>query len=109
MRLWKRFLCGALLLAPEVSMSAGGPISKFDGKPHLALRSEKSAADLERCLIDLPNFQAPSIYRQPDRPTDVTIIWKGGDVSVARIDLKQTAEATLISAWLEQRAFEQCL
>lgn len=91
-----------------------GPISKFDRRvPDVELRSEKSSGEIERCLIDLPGLQAPHVFRQPDRPNEVTIVWvidgQFSSASAARADLKSDGAGTLVRMWMKGSAARACL
>lgn len=90
---------------------AEGPFSKFDRKPPAAeYASPRKLEDIERCLIDMDGFIAPIVYRQPDRPDDVTLMWRGGSfaIALARIDLHRESGGTRIRSWLEARQVQDC-
>lgn len=103
----------ALALACLLGMSGaafGGPISKFNEKqPSLALNSPLKLEDVERCLIDMDSVYAPYVYRQPDRPDAVTIIWtSGAGASVGRVDLARAGSGTRVTSWLKMKQVEIC-
>lgn len=92
------------------SIATAGPISKFDNDNSVRLTSAKSAWDIERCLVDLGGSRAPLIYRQPDRPNNVTIIWtEASGHAVNRVDLTKTAAGTEIVTWKDPKQLSECL
>lgn len=97
-----------MLIALAIAAAAQGPISKF-GEPDLVLESRRSASEIERCLIDTPGRFAPSIYRQPDRPNQTTIVWSNGSgVAIYRVDLMTTASGTRIKSWKSEKQVRGC-
>lgn len=89
---------------------AEGAISKF--KPadvKAAYESAVKLEDAERCLIDLNGRFALTVYRQPDRPNHVTLLWNAGSgVSVARVDLDRTADGTHVQVWAFDKDAKGC-
>ena len=76
---------------------ADGPISKFDPEvPVIDLVTQKPIFEIERCLIDLPGLPAPQVYRQPDKPDQVTLLYLVANKTAGRIDLLRTASGTQI-------------
>ena len=47
--------------------------------------SRKNVYDLERCLILLDGPGVPIVYRQPDRPNQLMIVYTGGGTSVVNV------------------------
>lgn len=97
---------GALLVG-------AGPISKFDDRAPVAdYVSPKALPDIERCLIDMAGWLAPNVYRQPDRPNQVTLLWiaggTGAGLAAARIDLTQTADGTKVRSWMPAKQAREC-
>lgn len=93
----KILLSAVALCASQVS---AGPISKFDKKkPDLETISSIPLFDLERCLTDMP-WQLPLIYRQPDRPGEVKMLWVFDSASaISRIDLSVTPLGVAVKVW----------
>lgn len=87
------------------------PISKFDNKPPKAeYVSPLGMFDIERCLIDL-QYPVPNVYRQPDRPDDVMIVWSGQSivgVANSRVDLKRVAGGTAVKSWVSLEKVSSC-
>ncbi|WP_455156025.1 hypothetical protein [Sphingomonas zeae] len=91
--------------------AADGQIAKFDDrKPEATYVSAKPMEDVERCLVR--QLAPPNVYRQPDRPDDVMIVWlSGGPASgnaAARVDLHRTGNSTAIRSWLPKKFVEPC-
>jgi hypothetical protein len=87
-----------------------GPVSKFDGmKADFAATSAKDIFEVERCLIDLRDQRAPLVYRQPDRPSESTIIWTILDGQAAsRITLSKASGGTKITGWRTPKGARGC-
>lgn len=107
MRLATLFLSAGLVL----SLGAAGPASKFDGKhPDVSEASARTLGDIERCLIDADGLLAPIVYRQPDRPNDVRILWsRGNGLTQARADLSSSPRGVLVRAWGVEKQVRACL
>jgi len=95
------------------SAQAQGPISKFDEKPPVAeYRSANSLEDIERCLIDMEGWLAPNVYRQPDRPDQVTLLWIAGGMyagkAAARVDLVRDGTGTQVKSWMPAKQARAC-
>ena len=101
-------------LAMTLAAAADGPISKFEKRPPVVeQKSPKPLGDIERCLIDLPGIPAPNVYRQPDRPGKVTIIWiangQFNGTAMARADLESVPRGTMVRLWLKDASAQACL
>jgi hypothetical protein len=97
-----------------MALAAEGPISKFQSRPPvIERRSARSVGDIERCLIDLPGVPLPNVYRQPDRPNKVTIIWiangQFNGTAIARADLEGEEGGTNVRLWLKDVSAQACL
>ena len=94
----KLLLSSIALCASQVS---AGPISKFDKKkPDLETISSVPLFDLERCLTDMEHWPLPLIYRQPDRPGEVKILWVFDSASaISRVDLLVTPSGVAVKVW----------
>jgi len=104
-----RIAAGMLLAATSALVTAAGPFSKFNEKPPLQLTSGRVMEDVERCLIDMDGMLAPIVYRQPDRPDAVSLLWKSPNgLSVGRVDLARTANGTLIRSWFPAKQVAGC-
>lgn len=87
-----------------------GPISKFsDRAPAYEGETERKLEDVERCMIDMRGQLAPSVYRQPDRPDAVTLIWTVPNGQTAgRVDLARVPTGTKVVAWLSVKQITSC-
>lgn len=47
-------------------------------QPVFSSETVKNMYDLERCIVEVDAPIMPHIYRQPDRPQRVLIVWDGG-------------------------------
>lgn len=103
-----RLLLGGLALAAPAY--AERPISKFDSRtPDLEMTSPKTMNEIERCLIDVDDRPAPNVYRQPDRPNEVTLIWPNQwPLTYARVDLTKTSGGTEIRSWKMGKQAREC-
>lgn len=101
-----------MMMAVIAALSAG-PIAKFETRQPVAEYDTTTKLEtVERCLIDLAQGPAPNVYRQPDRPDDVMLIWLkapevGGGV-VYRLDLHRTSGGTHVRSWMPARQVFDC-
>ncbi|WCT73921.1 hypothetical protein PQ455_01425 [Sphingomonas naphthae] len=101
-----------LILGAGLLIGAG-PISKFDDHGLSAdYVSRAKLEDVERCLMDMKGWLIPNVYRQPDRPDDVMLIWIGGGlaggIAAARVDLRREIAGTHIRSWMPAKQVEAC-
>lgn len=102
-----------MLLALIIAMAADGPISKFDGrKVETEYDSAAKSEDVERCLLDLRGMTLPQVYRQPDRPDAVRMLWQShGPMSATvanRVDLTKTPTGTHVKGWFSEDDLRKC-
>lgn len=99
-----------MLLMLLIAGLSDGPISKYRADQVKAdYVSSRAIGDIERCVIDLDGRFAPNVYRQPDRPTEVTFLWNAGSgVTVGRVDLQATASGTRVKAWAFEKQVRAC-
>lgn len=88
-----------------------GQIAKFDDRaPSAEFVSAAKLEDVERCLIRA--LAPPQVYRQPDRPDEVTLVWPGVSISAgnaaARVDLSRVNGRTSVKAWLAPKVVKAC-
>lgn len=86
-------------------------VGKFEGrKPEAEYVASARMEDIERCLVR--QLSPPQVYRQPDRPDDVMIVWMAGGVSAgsaaARVDLHRSGNNTLVKSWLTSTIVGPC-
>ena len=94
--------------------AAAGPISKFDEqKPVIEQVSTVPLFDLERCLIDMDNHAGAFVYRQPDRPEEVNILWVVMDFTTSRAHLKVVDSGVAVRIWIKgnlpRKQFSSCV
>jgi hypothetical protein len=82
--------------------------------PVASQTTSKGLYDLERCMIGVDGPSMPYIYRQPDRPERVTVVWDGtggmGGVSAAaQIDNLENARVTFWGREKILRRITPCL
>lgn len=100
-----------LFLAAMIGGDPTGQVAKFDGRsPDAEYVSTTRLEDVERCLIRTGS--PPQVYRQPDRPDEVTLVWTAGGVSsgnaAGRVDLKKVDGGTGVKAWLGHKQVKAC-
>lgn len=100
-----------LALAALLAGDPTGQVAKFETRPPDGQYVSNAAiGDVERCLIRTGS--PPQVYRQPDRPDDVTMVWTSAGVSAgnaaARVDLRKIAAGTLIRSWLSMKLVRAC-
>ena len=78
-----------------------GPISKFESKkPDFEAVSRIALFDIERCLTDMDGWPVPYIYRQPDRPNEINMLWVITNGSTAaRAHLLQSDTGVTVRIW----------
>lgn len=101
-----------MMMAAIAALNAG-PIAKFETRTPVAeYDTSAKLEDVERCLIDLAQGPAPSVYRQPDRPDDVMLIWfkapEVGSGIVYRLDIHRTATGAHIRSWMPAKQAIDC-
>lgn len=94
-------------------VAASGPVSKFDSKAPLAeYDSVRKLEDVERCLLDMSGQFAPTVYRQPDRPDDVMLLWskpaEAAGITAFRLDLHRTPAGTHVRSWMPAKQVAEC-
>lgn len=92
------------------SGSAAGPLSKFDDrKPELEITAPSKLEDIERCLINMDGWLAPIVYRQPDRPDDVSLLWLGPNgLASAKVELHRSGSGTSVKSWMPAKQVAAC-
>lgn len=72
----------ALWACPVMADDIGGVRAK---PPEFTADVPKNLFDVERCIIDTDNIGKPWVYRQPDRPEDVMLVWESSDFGDATV------------------------
>lgn len=99
-----------MLIALILLAGGDGPISKFASRtPDAVIASQRPVEDVERCLIDTDGRLPPVVYRQPDKPDDVTIVWTGPNgLAQARVDIHRVGSGSQITSWAFAKAANIC-
>lgn len=84
------------LSAPALADDIGGVRKK---PPEFTATSTKGLYNLERCMIDTDNIGKPWIYRQPDMPERVMLVWESSDLGNATIIEMNGLKVTDIKHW----------
>ena len=93
-----RILLSGMALSGSVAMA--GPISKFDDRnPDLEMVSSVPLFDIERCMTDMDDWPVPFIYRQPDRPNEMNMLWVGNMKTIARAYFVTTPAGVSVKIW----------
>lgn len=110
----KIIMLSAIALIPLQVVA--GTNSKFDEqKPLIEQVSTLPLFDLERCLIDMDDYPGAFVYRQPDRPDEVNILWVWTEsrFTIARAHLKVVNGAVAVRIWvkgnLPRKQFRSCI
>ena len=109
-----RFVIAIAALVSAQSAISAGPLSKFSERSPVGdYISSRSLEDIERCLIDMDGWLAPNVYRQPDKPNEVKILWISGGMSAglsaARVDLTKTPDGgTRVISWMPAKQAKAC-
>ena len=68
------FLVASLMFVPGAA-SAADLANFMNREPVNQIRTEKRLYDVERCIINAEGPSMPFVYRQPDQPERVIIVW----------------------------------
>lgn len=64
--------------------------------------------DVERCIIDVDNIGKPWVYRQPDRPNDVMLVWESTDFGDATVlEMRKEGNSTSLKFWGRNKAWRK--
>ena len=72
----------ALWACPVFADDIGGVRAK---PPEFTADVPMNLFDVERRIIDTDNIGKPWVYRQPDRPEDVMLVWESSDFGDATV------------------------
>ncbi len=104
-------LFAASIPAAVVAADLGGLLKT---QPVFTQTTDKKLYDLERCMIEVDAPIMPIVYRQPDRPQRVMLVWDGGSgvggVSAAtQLDGLENAKVTFWGREKILRRIKPCL
>lgn len=86
----------AIISTPAIADDIGSVRKK---PPEFTAKSEKGLFNLERCMIDTDNIGKPWVYRQPDMPERVMLVWESSDFGNATIIEMNGLAITTIKHW----------
>jgi hypothetical protein len=95
----------ALLASAIIVLSAPSPALADDiggvrkKQPEFSAGSQKGLFDIERCMIDTDNIGKPWVYRQPDMPERVMLVWESSDFGNATVLEMNGIKDTKIAFW----------
>lgn len=107
----RQSLIAVALVLAGTPISAKGPVTNMDADP---IRQEYFSAanmyDAERCLLDLDGAVMPIVYRQPDRPDTVMLVYSADQSAhgAMRIDLTNTAQGLHVVARTKFKQVKDC-
>ncbi|ESZ88343.1 MAG: hypothetical protein Q27BB25_04530 [Blastomonas sp. CACIA14H2] len=94
-----RLAIAATVLAAPIAAIAG-PFSKYESRQlEHDYQSRANMYDVERCIIDVDGWPPPLVFRQPDKPDRVTIIWTEDMGAGGRLDLIQRDAMLEVRGW----------
>lgn len=96
-----------ILLALPAALAASVTPSKA---PTAEFETATAMEDIERCLMDLPGWPAPIVYRQPDRPNDVALVWTVDPGRVtSRVEMRRSEKVTKVRSWIPEKSMRSCV
>lgn len=75
--------------------------------PEFTASSDKSMFDVERCIIDTDNIGKPWVYRQPDRPEQVMLVWESSDFGDATVLEMSGLRPVALKFWGRNKAWRK--
>lgn len=75
--------------------------------PEFAATVDLNLYDVERCMIDTDNIGKPWIYRQPDRPHTVLLVWESSDFGNATVLEMNGLKPIEIKFWGRNKAWRK--
>lgn len=93
----------AFLFSSVVNADGIGSVRKKP--PEFAVTVALNLFDIERCVIDTDNIGKPWVYRQPDRPDDVMLVWESSDLGAATVlEMHRDGNSTTMKFWGRNKA-----
>lgn len=90
-------LAFSCVISPAKADDIGGVRKK---EPEYTASVPMNMFDIERCAIDTDNIGKPWVYRQPDRPDDVMLVWESSDFGNATvIEMHRNGNNTALKFW----------
>ena len=95
----------ALVVAVPCSADDIGSVRKK--VPEFTATIDKNLFDLERCVIDTDNIGKPWIYRQPDMPERVMLVWESSDFGDATVLEMNGLKPVNLKFWGRNKAWRK--
>lgn len=96
----------ALTCAGAVNADDTGGVRKK--APEFTATVPLNMYDIERCVIDTDNIGKPWVYRQPDRPNDVMLVWESSDLGNATVlEMHKQNSTTSMKFWGRNKAWRK--
>lgn len=102
---WVCIVFVACVPAAAIADDIGGVRKK---EPEFVASVELNIFDVERCVIDTDNIGKPWVYRQPDRPDDVMLVWESSDFGDATVlEMHRDGRDLRLKFWGRNKAWRK--
>ena len=101
----KILLIASLVFAAPCSADDIGSVRQK--VPEFTASSDKGLFDIERCVIDTDNIGKPWVYRQPDRPESVMLVWESSDFGDATVLEMSGLGPVILKFWGRNKAWRK--
>lgn len=98
-------LCLALLTPGIAHADDIGSVRKK--VPEFTASTKQRLYDLERCIIDTDNIGKPWVYRQPDMPERVMLVWESSDFGDATVLEMSGLDNVQLKFWGRNKAWRK--
>lgn len=98
-------LCLALLTPGIAHADDIGSVRKK--VPEFTASTKQRLFDLERCIIDTDNIGKPWVYRQPDMPERVMLVWESSDFGAATVLEMASLDNAQLKFWGRNKAWRK--
>ena len=98
-------LCLALLTPGTAFADDIGSVRKK--VPEFTASTHQRLYDLERCIIDTDNIGKPWVYRQPDMPERVMLVWESSDFGAATVLEMASLDNAQLKFWGRNKAWRK--
>lgn len=100
-----------LLLLPLIAISSAASADAIGSvrqkTPEFTATISLDLFDVERCMIETDNIGKPWVYRQPDRPNSVMLVWESSDFGNATILEMNGRNPIEIKFWGRNKAWRK--
>lgn len=94
----KRLLIATVCVFPTAA-GAVDMANYLKSPPSVDMATARGMYDVERCAVQVDGPSVASVYRQPDRPAEVTIVWAPGELGGISVVKLAGIEATNLKFW----------